>query len=215
MRYGLFIFLFIVMPARGEAIKPWWVEVGVGRGEVEVVGHDRRELVAQALAAAGINAVVQDAGEPDDTDTRLLGFGYRFNPYLGINAAFHDLGSTEGNFIAVSGADTLGGNLDSDYRAISVAAIGYWPPLRWLSLQGKLGLHHWQHQFRVRGTLPTTLQQIDQRIEDSGTNILYGAGLGFSATRWLGFDLYWERFQGVEDEAGIDVKSLRVVIKFP
>ena len=63
------------------------------------------------------------------------------------------------------------------------------------------------------GTLPDRRGSLT--IDDEGTHILFGAGVGFSATAWLGFDLYWERFQGVEDDAGIDVKSLRVVIKFP
>lgn len=204
--------------AEAPELKRWWLELGVGQGEVEVVGHDRTAQVSQALAQAGLDAQVLDAGEPDDTDTRTLGLGYRVNPYLGVVLAYHDLGSTEGNFVARDRSDPaglIGGSLQSDYRALSLAAMGSWSPLRWLALQGRLGLHHWQHEFRVRSQHPVLMPPVDERIDSSGNHILYGAGLGFTPLSWLGLDLYWERFAGIEDEAGIDVKSIRVVIKFP
>lgn len=198
--------------------KPWWLEFGLGRGEVEVVGHDRRTLVSELLAEAGVQAEVLDAGEPDDTNTRTLGAGYRFSPYFGIELAYHDLGSTEGHFIAQRSelsAGTISGTLSSDYRALSASAIGYWPLQRWFALQVKLGIHHWRHEFRVHGTYPGSSAELDERRVTRGNNMLFGAGLGLFPLSWLGLDIYWERFQGVENEPGIDVKSVRAVIKLP
>lgn len=200
---------------QAEVALPWWLGVGAGIGEVEVVGHDRSTLVAEVLADAGVELLSATAGEDDATRTLSLAVGYRFTPYLGASIEWQDLGSTEGSFVVQPSADPamqLQGEIRSDYTAWSLAGTGYWPLLSWLSLQGRLGMHYWHHEFELRGSPADT--GATRRSSDAGIGALLGAGIGFTPLPWLGFDFYWQRFHGIEDEAGIDVKSLSVVFRF-
>ncbi len=195
----------------------WWISPGVGIGEVEVIGHDRSELVTAALAAAGYQTNAVLAGEDDATRTWELGAGYRVARYWGVSMRYYDLGTTDGGFIAdvdASAGGPLQGSIQSEYRAVSVAVDAYWPLLSWLSLQGQLGLHHWQHDFHLQGRQHDTGISVAQSISDDGMGILMAAGIGFSVLPWLGFDAAWQRLQGIESEAGVDVKSIRVVFRF-
>ena len=217
---ALYIVLLLSLTAAGvragEQV-PWWISLGAGIGEVEVIGHDRSELVTAALAAAGYQANAVLAGEDDATRTWELGAGYRVTRYWGVSLRYQDLGTTDGGFVAdvdASAGGPLQGSIQSEYRAVSVAADAYWPLLSWLSLQGQLGLHHWQHDFHLQGWQSDTGISVAQSISDSGIGILMAAGIGFSVLPWLGFDATWQRLHGIESEAGVDVKSIRVVFRF-
>lgn len=213
--YGLLVGTLVCGVQAGEP-RPWWLSIGAGIGEVEVVGHDRSALVSMALAEAGYTTGGVLAGEDDATRTRSLAAGYRFNPYIGLSAAYQDLGETDGDFVAqsaVTRSPQIQGSTRSRYTAWSVAGTAYWPALSWLSLQARLGLHYWQHEFELRGN-DAGGADIDQRLRDAGTGLLCGAGIGFSPLAWLGIDLYWERFHGIEGEPGIDVRSISAVFRF-
>jgi hypothetical protein len=215
------LILLIVLPSFASAeaadLRPWSISAGVGIGEVEVKGHDRSELVSTALTAAGYELSSVLAGEDDATTTWDVGLGYRLSRLWHLNLRYQDLGVTDGGFIAESD-DSAGGQLlgsiESEYRALSLAAGLNWPLSSWFSLQGQLGVHHWQHQFELRGWQQDTGIAVVQQLKDSGNGLLLAAGMGFQALPWLGFDLGWQRLHGIESEAGIDVKSIRAVFSF-
>ena len=69
---------------QADVAKPWWLGLGAGIGEVEVVGHDRSQLVNQLLAEAGYSVGEVVAGEDDGTDTLSLSGGYQFSRYVGV-----------------------------------------------------------------------------------------------------------------------------------
>ncbi len=204
---------------KAEDLKPWWVGLGVGIGEVEVVGHDRSQLVSQLLVDAGYSVGDVVAGEDDGTETLSFSGGYQFSRYIGVVLSYQDAGTTNGNFIAslpdeASPGAQLQGSIQSDYRTFSAAARGYWPVLKWLVLQGELGVHRWQHDFELQGWNTLTGAPVQAQDSDTGYGALFGFGVGFIVQPWLGIDLYWQRFDGVEGEAGIDVKSIQAQIKF-
>ncbi len=205
--------------AQADVPKPWWLGVGAGIGEVEVVGHDRSQLVTQLLADTGYSVAEVVAGEDDGTDTLSLSGGYQFSRYVGVVLSYQDAGTTNGNFVAsLAGEDSPGGqlqgSLQSDYRTLSAAARGYWPVLQWLVLQGELGVHRWQHDFELQGANTLTGAPVEEKQRDTGYGALYGFGVGFIVQPWLGIDLYWQRFDGVEGEPGIDVKSIQAQFRF-
>jgi hypothetical protein len=204
---------------QAENVNPWWVGLGVGIGEVEVVGHDRRELVSGLLADAGYSVGEVVAGEDDGTDTLSLSGGYHLSRYVGVVLSYQDAGTTNGNFVAslageASPGAQLQGSIQSDYRTFSAAARGFWPLLKWLVLQGELGVHRWQHDFELQGANTLTGAPVEKKERDAGYGALYGFGVGFIVQPWLGIDLYWQRFDGVEGEPGIDVKSIEAQVRF-
>lgn len=213
--FMLLLLLLNVASARAAELRPWWISAGAGIGEVEVIGHDRSELVVAALSAAGyeVNGVL--AGEDDATRTRDLGVGYRFTRLWSLSLRYLDLGSTDGGFIAdTDTGGQLQGSIESEYRALSLAAGIHWPLSSWFSLQGQLGLHRWQHEFELRGWQQDTGIAVVQQLEDSGNGLLFAVGAGFQVLPWLGFDIGWQRMHGIESEDGIDVKTIRAVFSF-
>lgn len=204
---------------QADVAKPWWLGLGAGIGEVEVVGHDRSQLVNQLLADAGYSLGEVVAGEDDGTDTLSLSGGYQFSRYVGVVLSYQDAGTTNGNFVAslageASPGAQLQGSIQSDYRTFSAAARGYWPVLTWLVLKGELGVHRWQHDFELQGWNTLSRATVEEQERDTGYGALFGFGVGFIVQPWLGIDLYWQRFDGVEGEAGIDVKSIQAQIRF-
>lgn len=198
-----------------DELPPWWLAAGTGIGEVEVIGHDRSELVYAALSAAGYEITGVLAGEDDATRSWDLGLGYRFSKLWDLSLRYFDLGTTDGGFIAdTATGGQLRGIIESDYRALCLAAGLRWPISSWFSVQGQLGLQRWQHQFELRGRQQDTGIEVVQQIEDSGNGLVLAAGVGFQVLPWLGFDIGWQRLHGIESEAGIDVKSLRAVFSF-
>ena len=201
--------------AWADELPRWWLGAGVGIGEVEVVGHDRSELVYAALSAAGYEVTGALAGEDDATRTRDLGVGYRFHKMWHLSLRFFDLGTTDGGFIAdTATGGQLQGSIASEYRALCLAAGLRWPISSWFSVQGQLGLQRWQHRFELRGRQQDTGIEVVEQSEDRGNGLLLAAGVGFQVLPWLGFDIGWQRLHGIESEAGIDVKSMRAVFSF-
>lgn len=194
----------------------WWLALGGGSGEVEVVGHDRSEQIADLLENLGWTVLEASGGEHDNTTVLNLRGGYRFNNYLGLELAYWDLGQTEGDFLAKverkNAATTVEGSLESSYQTWALAMLASWPVHRRVSLNGKLGVHRWQHRFELRGNGAN--QSVEGSQTDSGYSWLWALGFELTATSWLGFDFYWQRFGGIEQQDGIDVKALGIIFRF-
>lgn len=180
-----------------------YLGAAVGQGEVEVIGHDRSQLIYQHLAQAGFQPTVAAGSEIDDTNSWKLYGGYRFKPWLAAELSYHDLGHTTGLFAAnIHGfAARTQGKLRSEYKAISIVGISEWQFMNHLSLLAKVGIHHWQHQFNLNGEL------INISNKHSGNGLLYGAGIRFLLKQDLSLKLVWERLADIEDEDGIDTKT--------
>jgi hypothetical protein len=199
----------------------WFVGSGFGSAEVEVIGHDRSSQVAKNLSKLGLN--VQSAmGSEDDNATLLtLRGGYRFCPYVAVEAAWHDLGETEGSFTATvlnPGAVPISGTLDSDYWAVSISALGRYPFFPWLGVYAKAGLHYWDHEMDIVGQGVGV--SVDMTDKSDGTDILYGFGVecgpvtDIAVLRNSSLRVEWERFYGIEDEDGIDSTTLLLQYNF-
>ena len=180
----------------------WYFGAGFGQGEVEVIGHDRSELIYQRLAQAGLQPTTTIGSEDDNTNSRKLYGGYRIKPWLAAELSYHDLGHTTGLFATDLNSVRATGNLRSEYKAISVSGVGEWHLINHLSLLAKVGIHHWQHQFDLDSAL------IDISDTRNGNGLLYGAGMQLSLWSNLSLRLEWERLADIEDEEGVDTKTL-------
>jgi hypothetical protein len=206
---------FGVGPAGGAELRHWWLAASGGISEVEVVGHDRSELVTAVLEQGGWALADVAGGQNDDTRVWALRGGYRFSRWLGLELSYWDLGETAGAFMArapSSQAVELVGGIDSGYRALAAAAVVSWSPLRWLTLAGTAGAHRWEHRFELNGSAAG--DSISGDLREAGYGGLWGLGLELGVPAGLFFDFYWQRFYHIESEAGIDAKAVGLGWRF-
>jgi hypothetical protein len=188
----------------------WYLGAGAGQGEMEVVGHDRSKKVAQQLTALGINATETSGGENDGTDTYKFFVGYQFDDYWLVEGSWQDLGDTDGTFQAtLPDTSVINGKIESEYQAAALTLIGQYPVFERTTLMIKLGAHHWEQKFKLKGNDGSSVTD-----KDNGTDYIYGVGLGVDLNDSFSMRLEWERFNGIEDEEGADVKSVNLIYKW-
>ena len=210
---GLFILRVQAAEAATDSPSGWYLGVGMGKTEVEVVGHDRSELVLSTLRGDGIPAV-SAGGSQDDGDISYSVFaGYRFCVYGAIEAAYINLGEVDGRFDAITPSAALSGSIESRYSA-AVLTVLLNIPLPWgFELFGRGGIHYWEHDFtlKIDASSDPALIGARSRYDEDGINLVYGAGVGFQIIQHLAVRAEWRRFDGIEDEEGIDVQSLSLL----
>jgi hypothetical protein len=199
----------------------WFIGAGFGSAEVEVIGHDRSAQVAGNLHKLGFNVQTATGSEDDNGTSMTLRGGYQFCPYLAVEGAWHDLGETEGVFSATVLNPVplpVSGTLESEYWAVSLAALGRYPFFPWLGIYAKIGLHYWDHEMAMVGQGVGVTVDITEKSD--GTDLLYGFGVecgpftDLAVLRNSLLRLEWERFYGIEDEDGIDSTSLVLQYSF-
>ena len=212
--YTFFATFSLLFTLTTQAEPGWYFGGGIGSGEVEVVGHNRSMMVADFFAKEGIGVTNASGGQPDDTDSFHFMLGYQFNDYFALEGSWYDLGETDGSFSAqlTSDASTITGSLDSEYEAGSFSLVGQYPVFKRVHVLAQAGLHYWRHESTIKGSNATA--SISASDTEDGTDLLYGVGVKVE----LGASIYllgsWTRFDGIESEEGIDVKSISLVYKF-
>ena len=149
----------------------FYVGGGVGQFNVEIDGID------------GIDEAVETL---DDSDTAWQAFiGWRFNPYISLQAAYVDFGGPEDDF-STSGSS-------GDYRAqisgFAPAIIGTLP-LGIFELSAKLGYYFYDLDITADIDDP-----LESRFEssDSGEDLMYGVGVGLTLFERLHAKLEYEK----------------------
>ncbi len=153
--------------------------------------------------------------EDDGTDTWRLNFGYRLDPHWAAELDWIELGNTEGTFHSAISAPvrtTIVGEIKSEYRSISISGLGFYPVGWGVSLFGRLGVHHWEHDHRFQSN--DSQLEFRDTVKNSGNDIVWGGGLSYMPSHNMEFRIEWERFAGIENEEGIDNKSLSVIYHF-
>lgn len=217
---GLFLCIPAMLAQAGENSR-WYIGAGAGITEAEVIGHDRSGIIRKNLENSGIAVGSATGSENDDSHSLSLRAGYRFNDYFHLEGGYQDLGDTDGHFRATvfnPGATTITGTLESEYWAVSLAALGRYPVLSWLGIYGKMGIHHWDHEFKIRSR--GSAVSVNITGDRDGNDLLYGFGCEFGSFTDVSFlrnvtlRLEWERFYGIEDEDGIDTQTLLLQYSF-
>ncbi|MFA9459478.1 outer membrane beta-barrel protein [Thiohalorhabdus methylotrophus] len=105
----------------------------------------------------------------DESDTAYKLFaGFRFNPFLGIEAAYADLGEPGGSV----GGDVFGGRNKVDIQAWFGYLVGYLPVSDGFDFFGKVGAAVWE----VDTDLETGNNQADFSVSHDGTDFAWGLG---------------------------------------
>lgn len=147
------------------------------------------------VALGGLNRV------DDDNNSLKVGLGYAFLPNMSVELAYQDFSRHDGETDCPPGFACLviPVSARADLTGISLAAVGSVPLSDSLSVYGKIGIFSWDVEF----------EGISSAFDDSGEDLLYGAGLKWSIDdRWSIFGEY----EGVDLD--LDIIQIGVSLNF-
>jgi opacity protein-like surface antigen len=151
--------------------------VGAGLGQFDVKIDD----------IEGVGDTLQEL-DSDDSAFKVF-FGWRFNPYISLEADYIDLGAPNGNFDA-SGSS---GQYELDFAGFAAYAIGTLP-LGIFELSAKAG-YYW-HDVDVHVDFdnlgPNNGDVFDS--DESGEAFVYGVGVGMTFFEHLNAKIEYEGF---------------------
>jgi opacity protein-like surface antigen len=170
---------------------------GVGGGYINP--NESSFDVATRANNAGLCVGCTQSLSTDSTDVGWKVFGgYRFNPYIGIEGSYADLGSftqkatATGGVLVGTGAPAAGTVVKMKYQVTSwnLMAVGRFPfPDTNFFVQGKLGGAYVMTKNRP------SVNGVGVQDEDSERwNLLLGAGFGYDFTNGLTVVLEYENF---------------------
>jgi OOP family OmpA-OmpF porin len=136
-------------------------------------GWGQFNLDIDDLEEAG--SAISDIADSDDNAWKLF-VGYRFNPYIALEAAYIDFGAPGDSFDA-SGTH---GNYEVDISGFAPYLIGT-IPLGPVELFGKIGYYFYDIDLQI--DLDSPGPDIDSSSSES--DFVYGAGLGFTIAERL------------------------------
>jgi uncharacterized repeat protein (TIGR01451 family) len=172
--------------------------VGIGGGQ-SVMDASAGDLDGKL---AGLGYTTRSTMDDKDSGFKLFG-GYRFSPYLGVEASYVHLGKVT-SVIRSDIDPALIAPLVNDVTRVhpfsisgpTLAVMGMVPiPLattNCLSVFGKLGAIRWDakvHAVLVPAGAPRAT------LREKGTGAMYGAGISCDMANGLGVRVEWERFQ--------------------
>jgi OOP family OmpA-OmpF porin len=152
----------------------------------------------------------------DDNDTGWKVFGgYEFTPNWAIEAAYVDLGEITTEFSATLAPDDLP-QFVSDAAAIhpymasgfALTGVGKFDISQTVVVFGKIGLFNWDAEGNVKETGSGQLVKLD----DSGTNLVYGLGISYEVSPQFGIRAEWESYDVDWDK--INLFSVGVEYRF-
>jgi hypothetical protein len=149
--------------------------IGAGFGQFDVKIDDLE----------GVDDVLEDL-DTDDSAWKLA-FGWRFNPYIAVEADYVDLGNPSGNFDA-SGSS---GDYDLEFSGLSGYVIGSLP-LGIFELSAKVGYYF--HDVQVHVDLENVGSGDGDVIDrdDNGEALVYGIGAGATFFEHLNAKIEYE-----------------------
>lgn len=156
----------------------------------------------------------------DDTDVSLaLSAGYRFNPYIGIEFSFIDLGDlemTETGFITTT--PSLGGHahVEAGASGPALALVGSVPAGNF-EFFGRVGTMYADAQINSQvvstfGQLPLTMTGVEI-VSSETMEMMYAVGVGYTFADEFFLKLEWMRVASVgdEDELGTEEVDVDVI----
>ncbi|MFO1435562.1 MAG: outer membrane beta-barrel protein [Gammaproteobacteria bacterium] len=196
---GLGLAAAFLMPAAKADEEPGFY----GGGSVGLSHHsDEADDIRAAFAPTTIDI---------DTDTNDLGWkifgGYRFNPYLGAEVEYVDLGEESVDV----GLDTLKITATNSVSGVSLSGIAGYPVLPQAYVFGRLGAFIWDSSADVKGN--SFLTAIANGIGaipagDNDVDLTFGLGATYQLVDHVKVRADWERFQDLgQDSTDVDLFS--------
>jgi len=165
---------------------------GIGIGQSDFIDS------CSGIGGSGI------ACKEKDTAWKIFG-GYQFNRYFAGEFGYTDLGKTT---LSVTGF----GSASIGAKGFEFTGIGMIPVSQQFSVYGRLGLFHWDVDFKDGTGLVGSASA-------SGSDVTYGFGASFNFTRNAALRLEWQKYRDVGDtnttgSGDITVIGVGLAVKF-
>jgi OOP family OmpA-OmpF porin len=138
----------------------FYVGAGVGQFNVEIDNLDEAQDTASEF-------------DSDDTSAKVFA-GWRFNPYIGVELDYIDLGGPEDNFENI--------NIEAEISGIAPYLIGTLP-LGIFELFAQVGYYFYDVEINAQNL---------GSVDDSSEDFVYGAGAGLLLFEHLNLRLHYE-----------------------
>jgi OOP family OmpA-OmpF porin len=190
--------------AQSDAYYYGGLSVGPSRGQIDE-GRIARDLAGTGFTVDSIRR---------DTRTTAFRFfgGYQFNPYIGLEAGYFNLGKF-GFDATTTPAGGINGQIK--FQGISVDAVGTLPITDRFSALGRIGSNYTKARDDFNGS--GALSAINNRPSRSQASLKYGLGLQYAFSPSVQLRGEVERYR-VDDAAGsqahVNVTSLSLVFPF-
>ena len=184
----------------------WYGGANIGRSSATI--DDVR--ITSGLAGAGLTTA-SIANRDRDTAYKIYG-GYQFNPYIGLEGGYFDLGKFgfKANTLPLG---TLDGNIR--LRGFNLDAVGTLPLSEKFSALGRIGINHAQARDSFTGTGAVNVANPNPSKRD--TNYNFGVGVQYAFNDALAMRAEIERYR-INDAIGnrghVDVVSIGLVYRF-
>lgn len=216
---GLGLAMAVSMPAAAETAQGWYFGVSPGQSQYDINKGELDAVVLDAFAGQGL-PVASGSSSLEDSDMAWSIFGgYRFSPYLAVEAGYSDLGTAE--YRSSGTIDVLGvqvpANFDIDFETngFTVAGIGTAPLGDMFDVHARLGMFFADSEVGLSSTVADV--SVGDSLSASSQELFYGVGaaMDFGANWSLSLD--WQQYKdvGEEDETDeTDVNSITLALIF-
>ncbi len=193
--------------AQAAGVDGWYVGGALG-GSQQHFGGGQVDNALANQGLAGSSSLDRSAGS-----LRLFG-GYQFNPYLGLEGGYVDLGKFDYNSsISSPAADTVNGHLG--VTGWDLAAVGSVPLGAQWSLFGKAGALYAKTKLDASSGGAVAAGDASH----TGTSPLLGAGVSYDLTRKVALRAELDRYfhvgdSGTTGRGDIDQYTVGVVYRF-
>ncbi|HLX23037.1 MAG TPA: porin family protein [Usitatibacter sp.] len=171
-----------------QSFSPWYLGAGVGQGHLGISGTD---LTGFDNASVG----------KTETTYTIRG-GVRFNPFLGVELGYYDLGKYDFHGNSFSGVSNVDGQAKAQSYGISLVGT---IPLDQFDLYGRIGYAHSQVKLNASGQLnPTPFNSKDTHDEAT-----YGVGGRWNFNPAWGLFAEWMKNDKIKVDSyliGVDYK---------
>ena len=222
-----FCALAVAPSASAEAQAGFYIGLSAGESSYDIEQAELDDVVLDAFFSQGA-PVLSGSSTLEDSDTSVaLVAGYRFLPYVAVEASYLNLGTAE--YRSVGAVNPPGpvtsapASLDFDVesKGVTVSGIGSLPLGNVVDLHGRLGLFFAQTDISVVARISTSVAEESDSLESVGA--FYGVGAGFHLGEHWSLSLDWTRYDNVGDEdedddieteAGFDIDALSLSAAF-
>jgi OmpA-OmpF porin, OOP family len=216
--------LIMAFSAANAVEEGFYVGLQGGQATADIDQDELDFIVDDAFFSAGA-PIINGSSSLEDSDTTWSVFGgYRFNPYLAIEAGYLDLGTfeyrAEGTVNPPGPVTSTSATAAIDFSSsgFTTAVVGSIPLSESFDLHGKLGIFFSDTEFEIgvgiggSGGSPF-------KVSGTDTDVYYGAGVSwYAGANWtLGLDYLLYKDVGNEDDTGetdLDSVTLQAGYRF-
>ena len=214
--------------ALAKAQPGFYLGISGGQSSVDIAKEDVDDIILDAFSSVGA-PVITGTSTFEDSDTSISFLaGYRFLPYVAVEASYINLGTAEYRSSGrvnppgpvTSAASTA--NMDIEVTGFTLAGIGSLPIGEVFDLHARLGFFVAKTEISASVTIGSSPPGNDTDSTDS-VSALYGVGAAFHFGEHWSVSADWTRYANVGDadededfetEEGFDVDALSVSVMF-